>query len=261
MPTNSWQVLGEVDPYYAVFSKQQFHTERMDEKARLQFFERGEQHVAELVDTIERWFTPAPFRPRRAIDFGCGVGRLIIPLSRVTEEVVGIDVAPAMLQEARRNCERAGVTNVRVSTAFPDPASGRFEYIQSLHVFQHIPPARGYEILAVLLDLVADDGIGALHFVVDRRAPLYKTAAAWLRVKSSLFNGLVNLARGDQFRLPPIAMYVYSLPRIIRMLNAAGFEHVLVKTIPGEHPESDLLRVVLFFRKSAVSALAKPESD
>jgi hypothetical protein len=39
---------------------------------------------------------------------------VLIPLAERCREVTGVDVSPAMLEEARRNCEAAGVSQVRL---------------------------------------------------------------------------------------------------------------------------------------------------
>ena len=49
---------------------------------------------------------------KSSLDFGCGVGRLIIPFARVFEHVTGVDISPAMLEIAQRNCLEQGIHNV-----------------------------------------------------------------------------------------------------------------------------------------------------
>lgn len=77
----------------------------------------------------------------RALEIGCGPGRLMLPMSRHFGEVHGVDVSEEMIARARRNL--AGVGN-----AFPRAASGAdlcgygdesFDFVYSYAVFQHIP--------------------------------------------------------------------------------------------------------------------------
>ena len=61
----------------------------------------------------------------RAVDLGCGTGPYLPLLAALAREVIGIDIAPAMLDEARRNLPReaANVTLTQGSvldTPFPD---------------------------------------------------------------------------------------------------------------------------------------------
>src|SRR5262245_52302229 len=102
-----WEKMGRKDPYFGVLTNDKFRSGQIDAAARAEFFASGERHVQTCFETIPRCFA-RPFAPRRTLDFGCGVGRLVIPFARRCGEVVGADVSPAMLAEARRNCEREG---------------------------------------------------------------------------------------------------------------------------------------------------------
>lgn len=50
---------------------------------------------------------PAP--PARVADLGCGTGSLSVLLAERGHRVVGVDVSPRMVEQARRKAERAGV--------------------------------------------------------------------------------------------------------------------------------------------------------
>jgi SAM-dependent methyltransferase len=78
---------------------------------------------------------------RRALEVGCGPGRLMIPLSRHFAEIHGVDVSDEMIRMARELL--AGVPNTRVHVnngadlaMFED---GYFDFVYSCVVFQHIP--------------------------------------------------------------------------------------------------------------------------
>jgi len=52
----------------------------------------------------------------RALDLGCGTGPYLGILARLAREVVGIDVAPAMIEEAKHNLQ-PGLDNVTLAVA------------------------------------------------------------------------------------------------------------------------------------------------
>ena len=87
-----------------------------------------------LWDAIRRWVAPR-FAPRSALDFGCGVGRLLVPLARRCPSVVGVDVADSMLAQARARCDAVGVTNVRLLKS--DDRLSRVDY--KLAVARYLP--------------------------------------------------------------------------------------------------------------------------
>jgi ubiquinone/menaquinone biosynthesis C-methylase UbiE len=75
----------------------------------------------------------------RVLDLGCGPGRVALPLARTAREVVALDPAAEMLDEARRLAADQGLANIRfVHARAEDLANdlGRFRLVtlgQSLH--------------------------------------------------------------------------------------------------------------------------------
>ncbi|HYF91893.1 MAG TPA: methyltransferase domain-containing protein [Symbiobacteriaceae bacterium] len=53
----------------------------------------------------------------RVVDVGCGTGFMLLGAARLARQVVGIDVTPAMLAEAKRRVDEAGLTNVTLREA------------------------------------------------------------------------------------------------------------------------------------------------
>jgi SAM-dependent methyltransferase len=117
--------------YYAAFC-------RRNQEDR-EFFQTGAEVVAWLEDEMRR-LEGAP-GTRRALEIGCGPGRLMRPLSAHFAEIHGVDVSDRMIQHAARNL--AGVPHARVhatSGADLSPfADGYFDFVYSYAVFQHIP--------------------------------------------------------------------------------------------------------------------------
>src|SRR5215813_8304094 len=137
----TWKKLGEIDPYYGVLSHPRFRAAATEGEIRREFFMSGEDHVERVFATIRENLDPE-FAPSRALDFGCGVGRVTIPLARRIAQVVAIDVSDSMLSEANKNCEEAGVRNVTLlkSDDGLGRLSGDFDFLHSFIVFQHISP-------------------------------------------------------------------------------------------------------------------------
>jgi SAM-dependent methyltransferase len=103
--------------------------------------------------------------PGRALDFGCGVGRLTRPLADHFDEVVGVDIAPTMIDLARRyhadrpSC-RFEVNQAEDLARFP---SATFDLVLSLIVLQHVPPATAVRYLRELCRLVTPGGVLAVQ--------------------------------------------------------------------------------------------------
>jgi SAM-dependent methyltransferase len=100
--------------------------------------------AAETVAKIEGELTrlpPAPPSSRRALEIGCGPGRLMLPLSRHFGEIHGIDVSDEMVAIARGHL--AAIPNAYVHLGPGDAlsmfAGEFFDFVYSYIVFQHIP--------------------------------------------------------------------------------------------------------------------------
>ena len=117
-----WDQMGQRDPYFAVCTDERYRTGRLDPSARAHFFRTGEDYVALLFSTIRATLCP-DFQPVRALDFGCGVGRLAIPLARECSEVVGVDVSAGMLAEGARTVMSCRLRTL--SSSAPMTASAR----------------------------------------------------------------------------------------------------------------------------------------
>ena len=159
-----WERWGSQDPYFGVLTNPRFRKEGLTPEAKQEFFASGFAHVDYVVSACRRYIDEA-FAPLRVLDFGCGVGRLLIPFAGFASEVVGIDVAPSMLDEARRNCVERGIGNVALvlSDDTLSAAEGQFDLVHSCIVLQHIEVARGRALFARLVDKVRAGGCGAIH--------------------------------------------------------------------------------------------------
>src|SRR5206468_3341129 len=117
MPRDStdkdWQRLGQLDPYWAVISDARYRHDNLSDEHLAAFLKTGEDHVDEIWRICRHAFGER-FAPRRVLDFGCGVGRVALPLARRAESIVAADVADSMLSVARALLERNRATNVRL---------------------------------------------------------------------------------------------------------------------------------------------------
>ena len=159
-----WRELGATRPWFGVVSQPQFEGSALAPVDLRAFYEAGEADVAYFSELIER-HTGQPLHAARALDFGCGVGRMTRAMTAFADHVTGIDVSPAMLDAARAQVgaelgERASFTG--------DLPPGPFDWINAFMVFQHIPPARGLALLDQLLERLAPGGVTSLHFTIGR---------------------------------------------------------------------------------------------
>jgi tRNA/tmRNA/rRNA uracil-C5-methylase (TrmA/RlmC/RlmD family) len=106
-----WEKFGKNDAYFGVISCDKYRKLNLTEKNKKEFFESGFAYTEEVIQRVNQKID-VNFRPQRALDFGCGVGRISIPLARLAQEVIAVDVSDAMLSEARKNCQAYSIHNV-----------------------------------------------------------------------------------------------------------------------------------------------------
>lgn len=59
------------------------------------------------------------------LDLGCGTGQILLPLSKDFKEVVGLDIEPDMIAEAKREADKRGVKNARWITGKAEGIDGK----------------------------------------------------------------------------------------------------------------------------------------
>ncbi len=215
----AWEEWGRRDPYFGVLTDPKFRRAGITENAKRDFFVSGEFHVRGVLSTIRKHVDPG-FSPRSVLDFGCGVGRLLIPFAKIAEDVVGLDVSPSMLQEARLNCQEQRVDNVRLfeSDDALSTLSGSFDLIHSCIVFQHIPVARGRIIFSKLLQQLNSGGIGAIQLTYSK-AHFESTHGI---APSEMTNARTRKPRSVAEADPLMQMNPYNLNEILFLMQRRG---------------------------------------
>lgn len=269
MDTDSeWERWGAKDPYFGVRTEERFRKGNMTAEIKKEFFDSGKSLIDHVIDQSRRHLD-ADFEPQRALDFGCGTGRMVIPLSRICKEAVGVDVSESMLREAENNCREFSIENVSLYKADDSLSSinGRFDFIHSYIVFQHIPADRGQQIFINLLDHLDDGGICVLHFTYAKTifsdnhgaspvTPVILPESAtrqFLDYLISVFkpriarnsNELVEANDSD----PQMQMNSYDMNAILFIVQSLGVVdmHIEYKDHGGE------LGAILFFQKPKMS--------
>ena len=218
-----WEKWGKSDPYYGVVSWPQFRQSAINEQSRQDFFLTGQRHVDHVIEALRTHLRPS-FAPTRILDYGCGVGRLVVPFAQRFQHVTGVDVSEAMLSEARANAKRAEIENVQYfhTDQFEMEASKSFDLIHSFIVFQHIRPNRGEAILRRLLQLLEPEGLGAIHITFSKDISRLHSAVSEVRKRSTAVHRTMNLLYKRPFKDPSMEMNMYSLNHIFTILFKAG---------------------------------------
>ena len=101
--------------------------------------------ATEVINRVEWELSRVPLAERagwRALEIGCGPGRLMRPISRHFAEIHGVDVSDEMIALAQaKSCAtfRTRSTHVTDGASLPMFADESFDFVYSYAVFQHIP--------------------------------------------------------------------------------------------------------------------------
>jgi SAM-dependent methyltransferase len=162
-----WDGHARRDPLWAILSEPTKKGGRWDTE---RFFQTGVAEISHILYHLR--LRQITIVRRRALDFGCGVGRLSQALAPYFARVDGVDVSPAMVGLAR-SCNRHGerVTyhaNDRPDlSVFPD---GTFDLVVSSIVLQHIEPAVATRFLRELCRVLAPGGALVFQLPARQRA-------------------------------------------------------------------------------------------
>jgi trans-aconitate methyltransferase len=140
-------------------------------------------------------------------------------------EVIGVDVAPRMLEVAREQARARGVDQVEFRSTLPDEP---VDWVNSMIVLQHVPPARGHLILEQLVGLLNPGGWFSvqLTFFRDER----HVGEITRDVADYRYDGqTVEVLAARDADVGSMSMYDYDLNRVFRTLFLAGIEEVMAK--------------------------------
>lgn len=213
-----WHAISSAEPYFGVLTDPRFLKQNLTDAATHDFYQSGGSDVEWAIGNIRTRFEPS-FRASHAIDFGCGVGRHSFALAEHADRVTGVDVSPTMLAIAERARIQRGLASVAFRDGLPDEPA---QWVYSCLVFQHIPPARGYDLLRDLLARLAPRGIASIQLTTHREPR---------HLAGSLDD--IGLCRFDGDRLEVIdpaknmpvgmmRMYDYDLSRVLPIFVTAG---------------------------------------
>ena len=201
-----WRTIGANEPYFGVYTHPDFLRQNLDAANKAVFFASGERLVTWTVDLIKSKVSAA-FAPTHAVDFGCGVGRLSFPMARYAGRVTGVDLSAGMLTEAKRQAALRGL-NIDFRTGLPIDS---YDWVNSHIVFQHIPPARGYVLLGLLLRGLVPSGVASIHLMTHRDDNV-----------------------GDPYEQAPVGtmmMYDYDLTHALKIFRTNGIPAVWLSSI------------------------------
>jgi 2-polyprenyl-3-methyl-5-hydroxy-6-metoxy-1,4-benzoquinol methylase len=124
----NWDRFGQIDPLWAILSSPDKINSNWN---RAEFFQTGVDEINRVMQYVDSLGISVSMK--RAVDFGCGVGRLTQALCRYFDECRGIDIAPSMIDLARKYNQFGDrcVYHFNQTDALPDFETSGWDFVLS----------------------------------------------------------------------------------------------------------------------------------
>lgn len=218
--------------YYVAFGRRQQDDE--------EFFATAKGVVTDLERELRRF--PASTRPEdlRALEIGCGPGRIMRPMSPRFAEIHGVDVSDEMIRLAREKLHD-------VPNAYPHHTDGAslvefgdasFDLVYSYAVFQHIPDRE--VVLEYLRETHRVLKVGGLFRAQFNGLPQMSEYDTWNGVRLSAME-LMEFARRHDFQVLAVEGVLTQYMWITWRKRAPGWEPGLLQRRPK--PQLQIRRI------------------
>ena len=211
---HTYEELGKQDPFWAVLTDDKKRGNKWDSH---EFFETGRSEIEGLMEQLHSM--GLSLGRERALDFGCGVGRLSQALCSYFECVVGVDISRTMIEKAEQlnqypsRCTYVTNTQDDLSTFNNDA----FDLVYSNITLQHMPPRHSLKYIGEFIRVLKPDGLAVFH-VPD--GPDYTTSwwrHRWYTLRREYMRPLWKQVRGR----PPVQIHYVPQKKVEGIITAS----------------------------------------
>lgn len=225
-----WGDVGRDDPLWGVLTDSEKKENRWNEA---EFYGSGQTEIETLLQGLDRLAVKVVFQ--RALDFGCGAGRLSLGLSERFQRVDGVDISEGMLVRAKARGAASPHCHFHLNqtTSLELFASGSFDLVVSIITLQHMKPALSQRYLAEFSRVLKPGG--ALVFQIPSELdPLVPENVPVLHPKKSVARRVYKFCRRVVMLdwkpkpKPPLAMEMHGtvIPTVLACLAEHGLRVV-----------------------------------
>jgi ubiquinone/menaquinone biosynthesis C-methylase UbiE len=212
-----WNELAATDPLWAILAEPNAQGNRWPID---QFMQTGKQEIDDFLTHTSR--LGVHMERRRALDFGCGVGRLTQALANHFDEVFGVDISPRMLELAAGYNRRGNRCRYFLNAADNLSLFGdhHFDLVYSRITLQHMPPRYSKKYIKEFLRLLFPEGLLVFQLPSHFADPS-KVLHLKRRIRHLAPTPVLRLYRRAR-RLPGVEMYGIPQEQLIRFLEQQG---------------------------------------
>lgn len=212
---NTFEALGRDDPLYAVLSRKGLRNNRWDPD---EFFDEGKKEIANVMAYLER--LDLAVGRHRALDFGCGVGRLSQALADHFDRVIGVDISESMIERAHEYNRHGDRVRYLVNTTenIEDLESATCDFAYSNKTLQHIPPDSAKVYLREIFRSLRPGGVAVFQVPNGKALTPGSVGARLYTLRRRYLRRAWKIVRG----LPPIEMHYIARSEVERIVEGSG---------------------------------------
>jgi len=217
----NWDKFGKIDPLWSILTDphKKGNKWQIDE-----FFETGIKEIEKVMEYVES--LDVSIRYKKALDFGCGVGRLTQALAKYFDEVHGVDIAPSMIELANKYNQYDSKCNYHLNeednlNLF---SNNVFDFIYTNITLQHMKPKYAKNYINEFLRILSSNGL--LIFQIPSEPARTIKGLIIRYIPSILYDIILKI---KYINRPKMDMYWIKKEDIIKFLNQNGAEILSIK--------------------------------
>ncbi len=208
-----WDKFGQEDPMWAIMTDPEKKGGKWDPT---DFYATGKQEIGEIMDYIQSCDFEIGYA--KALDFGCGMGRLTQPLCEYFEKVEGVDIAPSMIELANKHNQYPDKCNYQVNednlSLFSD---GEFDFVYSDIVLQHMEPKYAQQYIKEFLRILKPDGVIIFQLNIPHKSKVKDLIKSL--IPDSFYQSYRKLRYGNQ---PLMEMHGMEKQEVVDFVESSG---------------------------------------
>jgi len=98
-------------------------------------------------------------RESRVLSLGCGIGDTELLLAPHVRDLVGVDLSPAAIRQARQDAATAGIANAQFKEGSLESVEGRFDSVIAIFLLHHLPDSVLHAWPAMIRERLSPGGV------------------------------------------------------------------------------------------------------
>lgn len=220
----NWDRFAQSDPLWSILTHPDKRKTGWDPD---EFWQTGDRQVKELVSYIDS--LRIEHARGKALDFGCGIGRLTQPLCLYYQEVHGVDIAPTMIELAREHNRYPTSCHYHLNQTDDLKlfTNNSFDLIYSYITLQHMRPEYAQAYIREFVRILRPRGL--LIFQLTKPNPLSWRQKVIPRIPKQLMSFYRSLKYRGKPRMEMYGMEQDEVKKLVKSCEATVWDTTQAK--------------------------------